>query len=153
MSEKKITPGKPYRIPPHINQIFRRVMRDDAHEVLFEDFVTLAAYSHQRLKAEQRSVLFWKMLQESADDRLCSAPARVVNGSREAIKCLRQIEKINWERNCPRKGAKALADALVAAWAWPTDERNRFIRVLSDLLTGAVLGSLPSLNDLDAKTH
>lgn len=137
----------PERLPLHINQVYVRVMRDDDHDPSFEDFITLAAYAHRRLKAEQRKVLFWKMLQESVDKQLGSFSMRAVDGKTVAIKCLRQIEKLNWERSCPRKSEQALADAILTAWGWPTNERYRFTRVLSEWLTGAVIGIVPEIND------
>lgn len=138
----------PERLPLHINQVYLRLIRDDDHDPSFEDFMTLAAYAYRRVKAEQRKVLFWKMLQESADKRLGpgAASTRAIDGKREAIKSLRQIEKLNWQRSCPRKSEQALADAILATWGWPTNERYRFTRVLSEWLTGAVIGIVPEID-------
>lgn len=69
-----------------------------------------------------------------------------VDGQAEAFKLLRELERLNWSRNSPRKSAQALHRALTAARSWPAQEQKHFYRVISDWLVSAVLGCVEDLD-------
>jgi hypothetical protein len=81
------------------------------------------------------------------------ASPQSVDGQLEAVRLLRALERLNWTRNQPRKSTAALIAAMLASNTWPTKERERFARAISDWLVDAVLGFVPELDAYERASH
>ena len=79
--------------------------------------------------------------------------AQHVDGQFEAIRLLRDLQRLNWTRNQPRKSAAALTEAMNVSATWPTNERERFARAISDWLVDALLGCVPELDAYERARH
>lgn len=72
-----------------------------------------------------------------------------IDGQAEGVALLRRLEKLNWNRDAPRKSREAVKTAMQTATSYPAKEFDRFAKVVTDWLTGSVLGFVPEINNYE----
>lgn len=77
--------------------------------------------------------------------------ARNVNGRKQAIKLLRRLESLNWDREKPANSASLVDDTLRTVTDLPATERKRFSRVISDWLVTEVLGCVDTISAYETR--
>jgi hypothetical protein len=71
------------------------------------------------------------------------------HGEARAIKMLRDLEQLNWNRSAPVKSGKHFDAVMRASMSWPREARLGFSYVVGDWLSTTVLGVVYSLEDYE----